>query len=117
MGLGRVIMNLDEPKSESGLKSLKVLMESKLKGPDVIIQDLLSVGVNLLFALQNKGKTWMALQIARCVTSGEDFLGKKIKKKGNVIFYCLEDGEANLKQRAELQWQKKGNPGNVWYSD
>src|SRR2546427_1243136 len=99
------------------IKSLRVLMESKLKGPDVVIQDVLSVGVNLLFALQNKGKTWMALQIARCVTSGDDFLGKKVPKKGKVIFFCLEDGEANLKQRAELQWSHKGNPGECYYSD
>src|SRR6266545_634129 len=64
---------------------IRVKMESELKGPDVVIQDVLSVGVNLLFALQNKGKTWMALQIARCITSGDDFLGKKIPNKGKVI--------------------------------
>jgi len=99
------------------IKSLRVLMESKLPGPDVVIQNVLSVGVNLLFADQNKGKTWLALQIARCVTSGEDFLGKKLIKGGRVIFYCLEDGEANLKQRAELQWREKGNSGNCYYCD
>ena len=110
----------EESESElyvSTMKSLKVLMESDLKGPTVIIEDLLSVGVNLLFALQNKGKTWMALQIARCVTCGEALLGKQVKKTGKVLFFCLEDGEANLKQRADLQWKKKGNPEAVLYSD
>lgn len=122
LAMSSVLVHLKPEESDpehyvSTMKSLKVLMDSDLKGPTVIIEDLLSVGVNLLFALQNKGKTWMALQLARCVTSGEDFLGKKVKTKGKVLFFCLEDGEANLKQRAELQWKKKGNPKAVLYSD
>jgi len=107
----------DDAVQKSRMKSFADLIGSNLEPPAVIIEDVLSVGVNLLFARQNKGKTWMALQITDSVTSGRSFLGRNVVKTGRVLFYCLEDGERNLKQRLGLQWASDSNPQNALYSD
>lgn len=54
------------------------------------------------------GKSWLCIQIAQGVATGQPVLGRATVQ-GKVIYLCLEDGERRLKSRLE----KQGAPSDL----
>lgn len=51
------------------------------------------------------GKSWLALQLAHCVATGQDFLGRSVEQ-GVVLYLALEDGRRRTQQRLKAQgWE------------
>ena len=55
-------------------------------------------GLYLLCGSAKVGKSWMALQIALCISTGMNLWNYDTKKK-EVLYLCLEDGEKRLQDR------------------
>ena len=55
-------------------------------------------GLYLLCGSAKVGKSWMALQIALCISTGMNLWNYDTKKK-DVLYLCLEDGEKRLQDR------------------
>lgn len=66
-----------------------------------IIESLVPVGLTMLGGRSKAGKSWLALQIARAVSSGDPFLDRFNVQQGNTLYLALEDNTARLKSRAE----------------
>lgn len=66
----------------------------------VLIDGVLRAGHKLMVAAQSKaGKTWMLLELAVSVASGEPWLGHEIKKPGSVLYVNLEIDEPSCYDR------------------
>lgn len=68
------------------------------------IKHILIEGVNFLGSLSGVGKTWLALSMAKALTTGDHFLGKpdwQVPHKRNVIYLVPEMGERAFRQRME----------------
>lgn len=81
-----------------------------------ILEDLLPEGLTILAGRPKVGKSWLALEIARCVSLGRDLLGysEPIESglapylpKGDVLYLALEDSLRRLKER-DLQLSTSG---------
>ena len=66
-----------------------------------IIDSLLPEGLTLLCGSPKAGKSWLSLDIALHVASGQAFWGHKTTA-GKVLLFALEDGERRLKRRLEM---------------
>lgn len=66
------------------------LDELDLKPPEMIIDDIMPVGVGILAAPSKAGKSWMVLDMGLSVADGRPFLGHRSKKCG-VLYLALED--------------------------
>ena len=75
-------------------------------------------GLYLLCGSAKVGKSWMALQIALCVSTGTKLWNYDTEKK-EVLYFCLEDGEKRLQDRLfsiaeewpkELMYTTQANP-------
>uniref|UniRef100_A0A6M3KYX8 Putative ATPase domain containing protein n=1 Tax=viral metagenome TaxID=1070528 RepID=A0A6M3KYX8_9ZZZZ len=76
-----------------------MFMMSKLPSAPFYVQDWLPKrGKTLLYAPPKTGKSFLSLQLARCVASGEPFLGLKTTK-GRVAYTQFELGEEILQAR------------------
>ena len=74
------------------------------------VDGILPEGLSTLAGRPKIGKSWMALQLAYAVSTGQAFLGRKTEK-GNVLYLALEDGERRLKSRMIKQnWSIEHNP-------
>ncbi len=47
-------------------------------------------------------KTWLTLELAKCITQGSDFIGKFKTNKGNVLFLDKENHLRHIKKRLNL---------------
>lgn len=77
--------------------------------PDIawIIPDLLPSGMAILGGRPKAGKSWLTMQIAQAMGSGDCVFGKQVSS-GRVLYLALEDGERRLKQRMKMQgWNEK----------
>ncbi len=74
------------------------LMEKSFTKDTPIVENLFPVGVSLFGAPQKAGKTFFALQLALSVSSGNDFIGKKVSI-GHVLYIALEDGQPAFQKR------------------
>jgi len=63
----------------------------------------------LLAAGPRAGKSLLAMTLAKTVAEGGEFLGRPVTQ-GKVIYVCLEDGEAKLKERETAQGWSRGLP-------
>lgn len=75
------------------------LAEKEFETIDPLIDHFLpGKGLYLLCGSAKIGKSWMALQIALCISTGMKFWTYDTKKK-EVLYLCLEDGEKRLQDR------------------
>jgi hypothetical protein len=66
-----------------------------------VIDGVLYRGHTLLSGPPKAGKSFLALQFAYAVASGEDALGSlTVKRRGPVLYLALEDGERRIKDRS-----------------
>ena len=70
-------------------------------GPDewVIIGLVPENSITAIAGAPSSYKTWLTLDIARCISSGEDFLGKFKVTKGSVLFVDKENQLKHIKNR------------------
>jgi hypothetical protein len=85
------------------------LLDTDFPAPRWVVEGLLSVGLATLCGRPKAGKSWMALQLAYAVASGQPFLGYPTTK-GKVIYYALEDYPPRIKARMETQGWGRGIP-------
>jgi hypothetical protein len=83
------------------------LLETEFPEPEWIIPGKIATGFSILGGRPKKGKTWLALQIAKAKATGGLCLGERVEK-GRVLFLALEDSPRRLKKRCENQGIPKG---------
>jgi hypothetical protein len=89
--------------------------------PD-LIEGLLQFGeVNMLFAPKNRGKTFLALDLGYSIATGQtDFLGRKIRRHGTVVYLCAEGRGGLPKRRAAWRQARRWDkdvPGLVFWRE
>src|SRR5215212_1852392 len=85
---------------ESGPISLARLAEIDFPEPEMVIEDVLPVGVHLLVGKPKKGKSWMSLGMCEAVSTGGKAFGVKGVREGIALYLALEDTERRLLKRA-----------------
>ena len=74
------------------------LYEMKLPPANFIVDGLLPRGLHIFAGPPKVGKSWLLLQLALAVASGNPFWGLRTEQ-GTVLSLCLEDNYARLQQR------------------
>lgn len=70
----------------------------ELKRPQMIVEDLLPVGLTVLAGSPKLGKSWLALQLCCCVAEMKPFLGRQTAE-GAVLYLDLEGSPIRLQDR------------------
>lgn len=89
---------LPDAAAYSGVIGAAELMEKEFRPLVQPVHGLISEGLTLLVAASKMGKSWMALLMALCVATGEDFLGRHTTRC-RVLYMALEDSERRLQDR------------------
>ena len=84
------------------MASAREILSNQHQSVNWVIDELLPVGLNLTGGAPKSGKSWLFLQVAQAVASGESFLGYKTKP-GGVVYFALEDSIGRLAERMKLQ--------------
>ncbi len=94
-------------------KTAKEILSGNYRGTDWIIDELLPVGLCLAGGAPKAGKSWLFLQVARSVASGEPFLGYKVES-GCVEYWALEDSVSRLAERMRVQGWSQDKFGELF---
>lgn len=92
-----------EPAKTDPPPTLSTISAADLQRKDIppirfIVDNLLTVGLNILASPPKYGKSWMVLDLGLSVTSGGRFLGYQTSK-ADVLYLALEDSKRRLKAR------------------
>lgn len=74
------------------------LIQQPFTSPSWVIEDLLTAGLSLLVGSPKAGKSWMALKMALCVSTGTPFWDLQTNAS-DVLYLCLEDTKSRVQQR------------------
>lgn len=85
---------------ECGFYELEDLSEDEKKPPDFIVDGMIPVGLSFLSGAPKIRKSFMALQLASAVATGEEFLGHKTTKC-SVAYFDLEGSKSRISARSE----------------
>ena len=78
----------------------------------MLIKGILPEGVTFLGSLSGVGKTWLALSMAKALTTHKPFLGTfEVPEQCNVLYLVPEMGDRSLRQRLE----RLGMPMDEWF--
>lgn len=77
-----------------------------------IIEGLLSVGVNIIGGPQKEGKTFFCMQMANAISSGKDFLGRKVQQ-GFICYFAFEDPKHKINKRIQTMKLDRNNDFDV----
>lgn len=85
------------------VKKLNVYHAADLYGktierPPVIVQGMIPAGLTVLAGAPKRGKSWLALMLALCVSAGEPFLGAQTTQ-GDVLYLDLESKQYRVQAR------------------
>ena len=91
-----------EPEAKT-VKKLQVYHAADLYGktierPPVIVQGMIPAGLTVLAGAPKRGKSWLALMLALCVSAGEPFLGAQTTQ-GDVLYLDLESKQYRVQSR------------------
>ena len=81
-----------------GRYTVTELLTMEISDEPDIVEDMISVGLTLLGAPQKAGKTFFGLQLAEAISTGKDFLGKKVMK-GSSLYLAFEDHKHKVQRR------------------
>lgn len=84
------------------ITSLKEILNTDYPEPEMVIKDILPVGLTVLGGRPKIGKTNMGFQIAIAVATGKSFLGKDVSQ-GKVLYIALEDNPRRIQKRLRKQ--------------
>ena len=77
------------------------LEHRELKRPQMIVDNLLPVGLTVLAGSPKLGKSWLVLGLACSVANGTEFLHQSTAQ-GDVLLLDLEGSPYRIKERLEL---------------
>jgi RecA-family ATPase len=78
------------------------LLTAQLAPPRILVENLLHEGAVMLAGGKGDGKSFLALDTARCLATGADVLGCKVLAAGDVLYLDLENGRALVQERLRL---------------
>lgn len=79
-----------------------------------IVEGLLTPGLTILAGAPKVGKSWLSMQLAHAIATGNDFLNKKTIK-GDVLYLALEDTERRINSRMRAMFGDSA-PANLHFS-
>ena len=88
--------------SPVAVQSAHAILRTDYPPPLTIVENLLPVGLGTLSGRPKIGKSWLALQLFRSMTTGEAFLGQKVTPVPS-LYIALEDSARRLKTRMMAQ--------------
>lgn len=78
----------------------KDLLEKTIREPDWQVDKIISEGgISMIAGTKKSNKSFLALYMAVCVSTGQPVLGKYEVKKGRVLYIDEENGEVETKNR------------------
>ena len=90
--------------------SSEYLLTTTFPEPHWAIKDIMPAGLAMLAGRPKAGKSWLALQIARDVSTGGNFLDRYQTTQTKVLYIALEDSERRLQGRMKIQaWKQTTN--------
>lgn len=92
--------------------SAEGLRELNLKPPTFWVKNLIPQGVGILSAKSKLGKSWLCLDMAISVATGEPFLDRATKQAG-VLYMALEDSLYRLDDRLNKMLGSEKRPENL----
>lgn len=93
-------------------RTAKELIATDLPPTEFIVDVIIAKGLVVLTAKSKVGKSWLALQLALAVASGESFLGFNTTQ-GDVLYIDLENSEAVTKSRLTTLLNGADAPDNL----
>ena len=101
----------DAPKQRPTLETITAadLQQKDIPPIHFIVNNLLSVGLNILASPPKYGKSWMMLALCLAVASGGRFLGYTTNQCG-CLYLALEDSQRRLKARMDKLLAGKAAP-------
>lgn len=89
---------IGEPAFRQGI-SAAALMSKPFEPATFVVSGLISEGVTLLGGKPKIGKSWLVLDLALAVASGQSLFGSTAVEQGDVLYIALEDNQRRLKSR------------------
>ncbi len=77
-----------------------------------VVPDILPEGLTILAGKPKVGKSWLALQVASDVATGDEVLGRPVEQ-GGVLYAALEDNKRRLKSRLEKNYPQRDWPDRL----
>jgi hypothetical protein len=77
------------------------LQSMQFSGLKWVVRGLITEGLTLFIGKPKLGKSWMCLDIAQAVATGQRTLGEVECEQGDVLYLALEDSPRRLKRRLE----------------
>ena len=107
----------DTPKQRPTLETITAadLQQKDIPPIRFIINNLLSVGLNILASPPKYGKSWMVLALCLAVASGGRFLGYTTNQCG-CLYLALEDSQRRLKTRMDKLLAGKAAPAGFHFA-
>jgi putative DNA primase/helicase len=109
--LGGDLRGLLLPQSDAGIKALDIISAEDIGDdyipPDEVVQGLFVAGnTAVMYGASNSGKTFLAIEAARAVSSGDNFLGLSTDK-GDVLYIAAES-PASIRTRIQAINKERG---------
>ena len=107
----------DAPKQHPTLETITAadLQQKDIPPIRFIVNNLLSVGLNILASPPKYGKSWMMLTLCLAVASGGRFLGYTTNQCG-CLYLALEDSQRRLKTRMDKLLAGKAAPAGFHFA-
>lgn len=107
----------DTPKQRPTLETITAadLQQKDIPPIHFIVNNLLSVGLNILASPPKYGKSWMMLALCLAVASGGRFLGYTTNQCG-CLYLALEDSQRRLKARMDKLLAGKAAPAGFHFA-
>ena len=99
-------------KKELKYRTAKELIAADLPPTEYIVDVIIAKGLVVLSAKSKIGKSWLALQLALAVASGDNFLGFNTTQ-GDVLYIDLENTESIAQSRLTILLNGEEPPDNL----
>lgn len=109
------IINTTTDKKRLEYMSAKDLQNQNIPVPNIIVQHMIYQGLSVIASPPKLGKSWLSLDLAICIATGQDFLGNKTEQ-GDCLYLALEDSYHRLQSRLNLILGDKKAPDNLFIS-
>jgi len=109
------IINTTNDKKTLEYISAKELQNKDIPAPKIIVENMLFQGLSVVASQPKIGKSWLSLDLAICIATGQEFLGNKTEK-GDCLYLALEDSYHRLKSRLNLILGDQKAPDNLFIS-
>lgn len=97
--------------------SAKDLLNRTFPEPKWAVENILPEGVTILGGKPKMGKSWLALNVAVGVASGDRVLGGVPVEQGDVLSLALEDNERRLQSRLKKLLDGKAAPERLEFAN